>query len=296
MHVAGSEVLVKVGAIVTTCPGREENLARCLLSLKEQSPDHLVVVLDGPLTREPDWATLGIMHSAQSVVLDRPHQPGDEQPRNVGVRAMPDDIEAVWFVDSDVIFRECVKDFMLERIELGADVVAAPYDWLEQGVFSFIDGVKNDPRWPMFEEEKWELPESQSVGELNVGLGCFSGNLMWRREAFERVGGFWNELHHGRCEDGELGLRAVAMGCPISLEPLARGQHLWHPVDVDRAVARNERDVPMLNARHPWVQGEGLLVADEDGKRFDQLCPVCGEQVNTILYWAHIAGHEAVPA
>lgn len=284
---------MKVGAVVTTCPGREDNLQLCLESLAEQNLACVVLVLDGPGCTVPTGTAPPLL----DVELARAHRPGDEQPRNVGVRALPRDIEAAWFVDSDIVFRgDGASDLMAERIALGADVVAAPYDWLPSGIREFDSAVRNDPRWAMFDEERWGDPRVVSLWELNVGLGCFSGNLMWRRSAFEEIGGFWNELHHGRCEDGELGLRAVAMGNPISLERRARGQHLEHPVDVDLACRRNERDVPMLNSRHPWVQDEGLHMVKEDGTRFDQTCPRCGESVNSILYWQHVADHEAVPA
>jgi hypothetical protein len=104
---------------------------------------------------------------------------------------------------------------------------------------------------------------------------------------FYRVGGFWNELYHGRCEDGELGLRATAMGVPISFAPRARGWHLHHPVNTELIEARNTRDVPMLRVRHPWVEGNDIFVVDEDGKRFDVKCHHCGEVVNTNKWWEH---------
>jgi hypothetical protein len=111
---------------------------------------------------------------------------------------------------------------------------------------------------------------------LNVGLACFSGNLIWPLLDFKRIGGFWNELHHGRCEDGELGLRAVAQGIPISYASLARGWHLDHPTDVAEKMRRNARDVPMLNERHPWVAGHDVFVVEEDG-RLPPLDPRHGE-------------------
>jgi len=102
-----------------------------------------------------------------------------------------------------------------------------------------------------------------------------------------RIGGFWNELHHGRCEDGELGLRAVAMGVAISFQSKARGWHVAHDTNNSLIQKRNDRDVPMINSRHPWVQGNGLFVVDEDGKRFNVRCPNCKESMNTLLWWEH---------
>jgi hypothetical protein len=125
---------------------------------------------------------------------------------------------------------------------------------------------------------------------LSMVLKCLDGeggNLLWPVGEFQRVGGFWSELYHGRCEDGELGLRAVAMDVPISFCAEARGWHLWHPRNQAEAMRRNQRDVPMLNARHPWVQGSGIFVIDRDGKAFAVLCMTCSAEIMTNEWWAH---------
>lgn len=123
--------------------------------------------------------------------------------------------------------------------------------------------------------------------DISAGLSCFSGNLVWPVDEFIRVGGFWSEIHHGRCEDGELGLRAVSMGVPISFAPRARGWHLWHRINTSLAKARNKRDVPMLNERHPWVEGAQVFLVDRDGAAFDVLCPGCSNMIPTIGWWRH---------
>jgi hypothetical protein len=52
--------------------------------------------------------------------------------------------------------------------------------------------------------------------------------------------------------------------------------------------ARNARDVPMLNERHPWVASRDLVLADREGAAFDVLCR-CGELVPTGTWWSHAA-------
>ncbi len=138
----------------------------------------------------------------------------------------------------------------------------------------------------MFNAEKHE----PKIAKLNVALGCFGGNLVWPISRFRCVGGFHPELHHGRCEDGELGLRAASYRIPMVLVPEARGWHIAHNIDVELAKVRNERDVPLINKWHPWVEEKGLVVTDEDGARFDFVCR-CGAQVNTLLMWDHVATH-----
>lgn len=165
-----------------------------------------------------------------------------------------------------------------------------------------------DPRWISFKEHE---PKDTLRGDLSAGLACFSGNLVWPIEEFKRVGGFWEQLHHGRCEDGELGIRAVHMGVPIAFVPTAYAFHLWHSRSREWAERANSIDVPKLNERHPWMEdrcvcgktkdehvGTGLgridcagfrkaiFVVEEDGMRFNARCE-CGWEGNTMLIWKH---------
>lgn len=287
---------IKVGVVIPVGPGRLENVTAVMGCLAEQKvkPAACVLVYDGPQQRGLFGGPMPTVH------LETPkHEPGMEQPRNIGVRrlrrAFPE-ITHAWFLDSDVIVEpDCLKQIIAANNAitddtcngLGAEVkdriLVAPYDWLPDGVRHPAHELRNDPRWPSFDRYG---PDDVLRGDLAAGLACFSGNLVWPIDEFERVGGFWPQIHHGRCEDGELGLRAVAMDVPISFVPEARGWHLCHPVNHDLALARNSRDVPMLNARHPWVEGSGVFMVDRDGKAFDVMCP-CGAQVPTIGWWAH---------
>lgn len=280
------------GVVIPVGAGREENLKMVLDSLADQDQSlSVVIVYDGTSPIVDPLSPLDLYH------IEIPkHEPGMEQPRNVGVRILERSglFNVAWFVDSDVIVAPDALTHLRTRWQAAPEerVIIAPYDWLPPGVrtmdFTGLAPIKNDPRWPMIEPDGG----GTHIGELNVGLGCFSGNLLWPISEFTRIGGFWNDIHHGRCEDGELGLRAVAHGTPITMERGARGYHLHHPVNHHLAVARNTRDVPMLNARHPWVQGEGMFVVEQDGRRFDQRCGKCGTVVNTLDYWAHAAGHQ----
>lgn len=281
----------KVGVVIPVGPGRAENLVEVLECLNAQTvlPEVVILVCDGP------DAHLGLRPKdgfklRMAVVHAPKHVPGLEQPRNIGVReAEKFGCTHVWFLDTDII----VEEDCLEMLHLASDacrnhgedaqIIVGPYDWLPQGVRRPKPTLQNDPRWGSFEQYAYfEVIRN----DLAAGLACFSGNLVWSVEDFKRVGGFWNEIHHGRCEDGELGLRAVAMGLGVTFQREARGWHLWHPINQRLAEERNARDVPMLNARHPWVQGEGLFVVEKDGKRFDARCK-CGWEGNTAEIFAH---------
>lgn len=294
---------MRIGVVIPVGPGREHNLRRVLDCLAMQIPHvpaRICVVEDGEALPSDFSFTEGTLRARRPK-----HEPGQEQPRNYGVRAlMAHDplISHVWFLDSDIV----VEPDCLEAFETGMAqgderrILVGPYDWLRDGEVPLpgwmpqLHDVRNDPRWQTFDTS---MPADTYVNDLSAGLGCFSGNLVWPVTDFMHVGGFWNELHHGRCEDGELGLRAVAMDVPISYVPDARGWHVAHPINMAWALTANRRDVPMLNDRHPWVQQAGIeLNLDRDGAAFDVRCPGCGTAVPTIRWWAHAPTCGVIPA
>lgn len=295
----------RVGIVITTCAGREENLARALdyvADLKVVTPELVVVVYDG--------CAVGVRGETAGEIpvwrVEIPkHGPGQEQPRNVGfnrLRELAPGCTHVWFLDSDLIVpSDTLAQFYRGLCAAEEDrVLIGPYDWLPQGVIGFVPEMKDmapgvwgplglaDYRWNSF---KADGPERVFRHDLGASLACFGGNLIWPVDAFEEIGGFHVDLYHGRCEDGELGLRACEAGLPMSLVRDARAWHVWHEVDHNGAVGKNGRDVPLLNAMHPWVETEGLRVVDQDGKRFDWRCPDCSEIHNSLSYWSHAATH-----
>lgn len=300
-HLTGARKF-EPGVVLTTCAGREENLRRVIEHLMAVRQYRYPAVPMGPIVVVYDGCpALGFDVDVPIHGVEIPkHEPGMEQPRNVGfrrVREIAPECNYVWFLDSDMIFQpdilghyyEGLKDAPEDRILIG------PYDWLHQGVVEIVER-RDDPRigipdyrWVSFDEHP---PADVLRYDLGAALACFGGNLVWPVDEFERVGGFHPDLHHGRCEDGELGLRAASAGVPMSFVPNARAWHVWHPVDNVRAIRANERDVPLLNSWHPWVQQQGLIVAQKDGARFDFHCPQCGDVVNSLEYWPHTQQHE----
>lgn len=294
----------EVGVVIPVGPGRRRNteIALRYISRLDPAPRAVVLVFDGPEARDEHVGVgQGLPLSLGLTTLPRRHEPGMEQPRNVGVRTLLSnwpECKWVWFLDTDILIGPDCLGRIIEARNLVAHVepvIVCPYEWMPMGATQPMPQLFNDPRWEMFQ---------QSVGkvyteDLSAGLACFSGNLVWPIAAFQHVGGYWSEIHHGRCEDGELGLRAVAMGVPITLAPLARGWHMGHDVNMNRTRELNARDVPMLNARHPWVQAGQMVVVEEDGRRFDILCRGCSQSINTGEWWSHatecLAGDLSLP-
>lgn len=273
----------------------------CLAAIEAQtvSPALLVLVMDGP-----DASAAGaVVGDVPTVMVQAPkHEPGMEQPRNRGVREVERidaGIDTVWFLDSDIIVTPDALGHYVEAMGSASRILVGPYDWLPPGVREPLPDLHNDPRLASFDTIG---PQEVLINDLSAGLACFGGNLVWPIDEFVRIGGFWEELHHGRNEDGELGLRAVACGIPISYVGGARGWHLWHGGDpaptpewTAWAQGINSIDVPKLNARHPWKElgegGEELFMVDEDGKRFNVRCS-CGWSGNTAEIWGHRASCE----
>lgn len=305
--------------VIPTCAGREENLTAVLECVAGQTvkPKLVVIVCDG----EDSWMSPGAQFSLPTIVVRAPkHHPGMEQPRNLGLRTARKVVEEkpefsfthVAFLDSDILVAETLLECYARAIEEGGPdgLYYGPYEWMNPGMREIDHSFFNDPRWEMFRAHK---AGDRYENDLSKGLGAFSGNLVWNADDFEATGGFWNEIHHGRCEDGELGLRAVAQGMRVGLVPEARGFHLDHPRNMNWMLEANARDVPMLNERHPWVQGrcscrhleaahengpcdvagcdctefsKALFIVEKDGKRFDTSCS-CGWKGHAILMWQH---------
>lgn len=293
------ELTWRPGIVVTAGANRLENLQRTLPLAENEIasyPDpQIVCVLDG----EDAWPMANELYKVAPLtqfVFAQKHEPGREQPRNLGVRALDESVKQVWFLDSDLVFDSGVLDaFMRSWTFGGPGILIGPYDWGAPGAIQIGGQLEMaDPRNAAFElyGDTDRISEGHGSGRgeiIGAALACFGGNLLWPRDWFEEIGGFHPELHHGRCEDGELGLRSAEHGLPMGYVKHARALHVWHPRNMQWILRANEIDVPKLNRMHPWVQNDGLRVVPEDGLRFNFICPHCGDSINTGLYWGHYA-------
>lgn len=130
------------------------------------------------------------------------------------------------------------------------DCVAHP-DWLSAAVLFFsgptvggVEGLINVPR-P-------NRPTRSYHGSLQLRLpgGYRTGNILYRRSAFEACGGFDESLAY--LEDTDLGYSVIERGYEI---PFAVDAVVDHPVQRARPLtrlrlARTARDLPYLFAKH----------------------------------------------
>jgi GT2 family glycosyltransferase len=297
---------LKIGLVITAGSDRIDNLIRTLESVYEgnKKPEKTVIICDGwsPGNNIDGFRDLPNYGDSVTKISIPKHKPGKEQPRNIGVRYLQTatDCNYAWFLDSDCLVEPYTLEEYYSALNLpdydGQDrILIGPVDYLSKKETSSAPhfAAENDFRWPIFLQHDYNRVH---IGDVSMGLACISANIVWPIKEFTEIGGFWNELHHGRAEDGELGLRAVARGIPISLVRQARAFHIWHegnneitgmPEANQRKLDQNAIDVPKINERHAWIHDEGIHMVDKDGKRFDQICSRCGESVNTLLSWQH---------
>jgi glycosyltransferase involved in cell wall biosynthesis len=285
-------------SIVIPCgENRLDNLKLVIKSILEQEfkPLEVIVVCDGFDKKKAQLAIdnpdpwFGTSIFCIEIPKHQPSYASDSdtiQPKNAGAWYL-DEIESrsncILFLDSDIIlgpetmlaYKEA-WDYKNNRIMIG------PYDWLGEGVRKFTPEFHNEIRHSFFEDYDYTYT---SVGEINFAMANFGGNIVYPRNDFRSIGGFWDDLSAGRVEDGEMGLRCASVGIPMCAVPKARAQHLEHPVNHQWKIDTNAIEVPMLDERHPWVHNHGVFVADNDGKRFEWIDPDTGIAHNTNEIW-----------
>jgi GT2 family glycosyltransferase len=281
------------GVVIPCAESRIENLIMCLDHIfdLDMQPKAVVVVCDGFETKHAEEKVKA--RKNLHFVYNEKHIAGTdtEQPKNRGVRfidsilnkQLENPINYIWFLDSDIIVDyDCLTFYNLALKSEPNRILIGPYEWLPEGKRKIDKSLYNDPRTQMFKDFDYDYT---SVGEINFALANFGGNIVYPLEEFKRVGGFWNELSAGRVEDGEMGLRCAAMGVPMAVVSKARGWHLDHPVNINWKIETNAKEVPMINSRHPWIEKEGIILVEKDGKRFDWVNPKTGKSVNTLEIW-----------
>ena len=105
---------MQTGVVIPVGAGRLKNLLATLESIENQTVPvtAIVIIIDGDAPDIKNGLSLRLGSKIPFGILETPkHEPGMEQPRNIGVRLL-DDMGAAdermkcthaWFVDSDVI-------------------------------------------------------------------------------------------------------------------------------------------------------------------------------------------------
>jgi N-acetylglucosaminyl-diphospho-decaprenol L-rhamnosyltransferase len=210
---------VSAGVYIPNFNG-ERWLPRTLQSLRDQTERVDVVVVDNG----SDDASVEAARAdfPEVTVIELGQNLGFGTALNRAVAAHP--AEAVILVNSDV---ECEPDFckaLLGSLEDGIEMVAAVL--LQEGSPGLIDsaGVVADRTLMGFDYLHGE--PAAAAADAPPPLGPTGGAALYRRAAFEAVGGF-DERIFLYYEDLDLALRIAAGGGRCALAPAARGLHAY---------------------------------------------------------------------
>jgi N-acetylglucosaminyl-diphospho-decaprenol L-rhamnosyltransferase len=197
-----------------------ERLARTLTALEAQAQRPEVVIADnsterlgGKLVRESfPWAS----------AVELGENLGFGKALNAAVREQPGD--PIVFLNDDVTVEASFVDGLTEALEPGVDMVAAVL--LREREPERIDsaGVIADRTLLGFDYLCGE-PVGALAGAADP-LGPTGGAALFRRDAFEQVGGF-DERMFLYYEDLDLALRVRRAGGRCRLAPTARGLHAY---------------------------------------------------------------------
>ena len=226
-------------SIVVPTRNRAEQLAACLESLAalEDQPLEIVVVdnapaEDGARATDDDApsATRRVVEDAGVRYVAEP-RPGSSAARNAGVAASRGELIA--FVDDD----ETVHPGWLGRLAAGFRgakvgvvtglVLPAELATEAQRIFERRYGFGRGYVARTFDAELYRATRSSGVPVWEIGG---SGNMAIRRDVFEQLGGFDEQLgagpgRAGGCEELELFYRALAAGWSCRYEPAAVTHH-----------------------------------------------------------------------
>ena len=185
----------------------EETLGECLEALLKSGfkPQEVTVVDDGSPDKTGDIArTFGV----QVITNSKPSRPA--RARNKGASGAEGDI--LVFVDADVLVHEGLRERLIAHFaDPEITAVIGSYDDMPAAP-SVVSRYRNILHHATHQDAAGE------IGTFWSGLGAV------RRTAFEASGGFepdWEDI-----EDVELGLRLVANGGRIRLDPDMLGKHL----------------------------------------------------------------------
>ncbi len=222
-------------SLVICTRDRPDDLKRCLAALGDLTlrPLQTIVVDNAPR----DDATRRLVEQTPGVEYVLEWRPGLSRARNAGVARCRGDVVA--FTDDDVVVHPNWLSGLLRGFD-SPDIWAVtgpvfPAELESEAQFLFQAG-HHDFGWGYhrldFDGAFFEQTQAKGAPVWRIGAGA---NMAFRREVFERVGGFDERLGAGASgcsEDSELWYRVLAEGGTCRYEPTASVFH-YHRGDLD---------------------------------------------------------------
>jgi GT2 family glycosyltransferase len=218
----------QAASVVVCTRDRAGGLARCLASLAALThPPREIIVVDNAPSSDATRRVVMRHPGVRYVVEPRP---GLGFARNAGVRAAEGEIIA--FADDDVAVEPTWLGRLVRALDepgvLAATGLVLPAELDTQAELAAErrrgQHAPYEPR--LFDETFLATSRGRGVPVWEIGTGA---SMAFRREAFDRVGGFdeWLEAgRSGRGGDSELWYRLLAGGARIRYEPAAV-VHQW---------------------------------------------------------------------
>jgi GT2 family glycosyltransferase len=222
-------VLPSVSVVLATA-GRAQLAARCVRAVLATGYPGLEVVVVDNRAGAPDPALVELAGTDERIRYLRQPTPGASLARNTGARAATGELLA--FTDDDAVVdghwltaavaelaatgAECVTGLVMPlALETRAQVWFEEFGGFGKGYRRRVFGPDTPPPTPLY--------------PLSPGIYGSGNNMVWRRAAFEGVGGFDERLGPGRRtragEDLDLFVRLVTGGGTIAYTPHAL---VWH--------------------------------------------------------------------
>jgi GT2 family glycosyltransferase len=225
------------GTSVVVCTlARPQALARCLASLAraEPAPDEVIVVDNAP---EPDAATRAVVtRSGVARYVSEPRS-GLSAARNAGVRQARGGVIA--FTDDDVVVDPAWVARLAAAVrEPGVDAATGlvlPARLETEAMRRFE--MERPGSGPSYRGQRWDAGFFRRMRRWGapvwrIGAGA---NMAFRREVFDRLGGFDERLGAGAAgcsEDSEMWYRVLRAGGACRYDPTAVVHH-HHREDLD---------------------------------------------------------------
>jgi GT2 family glycosyltransferase len=229
-------------SVVVATYERRDAVGRLLTGLRDQrfvvaAPDRVEVIIvnDGGSVAVESEIPEGLPFPVS--VFRRPNG-GPAQARHSGIEASSGDV--VIIVDDDMQVDDTFLDAHLEAHSNGATVVYGPIlgvdtdELADRSSAGAVSGQRDaaDSLFNRFHQRHIDLwTDEMFAGATPRGDRLCTGNVSFRRSAYDGVGGF--DLSLRRCEDRDLGVRLERQGERFAFAAGARARHETDHVDVE---------------------------------------------------------------
>ena len=245
-----------ISLIVTTAPGREENLNACLKSIAHQTvtPAEVIVTDDGETGGQVvgSWVSTLPIH-----YLSRPNDRCISRSRNRAVAHASQ--EHLVFVDGDVLLNpEALKSYQAHIQEFPRALLGGyfgnEFAYTSASAFDKSREINYiDKRFEACSSERF-YPFSRLLSE--PAFFCWGGNFSISRAQYLSLEGFNEDITGWGAEDIDFSLRAIAAGIEIHFCVDTWGEHQVHSRKSfyhQKNQTEMQRSKQVLQASHPPI-------------------------------------------